>query len=1134
MRRSGCRESVAAAAFFLLGFPPVGAQESVLPAAGARTYDVRRAIVEPDRLSPLLRSPPRAGVGSAAHTAACDPLYRQIRSGAGAALVEALRRADEHCIDDLEWIGDQPEVQFAASSERHLIDVANAIPGLMAGYGNGSERQREIYRLFLYLRKVRDIHYWCREWKTCDGAVWEDAEAYPLEGSSPAGAALRGAFDAFVAHPLFLDRSRQHAIVLDCAAIAMFEFPLQEHYLHVTSTWLRAWDDDYAASIEFRDAMERILDIPYWGHRRPEAFGSAFGRDAELFGALRDFVLDASWLGGPSQRILERATLESARFGLYEGTANYDRLPAFAQAVRERWAGTGRGRGIWLRFVGELLLGDTDDCSRYGLCSWYESGDFHAGFRRELFGARRSCALNYCADDSVALHAQALSAAELETACDRLFDHGGTFQSMLGTQCRPVPDDANRHLDIFVFADGASCEDMESAAFGGFPDSCSGIYWEGDPSDPSAVSTFVATEKEPGDPRIDPELAIWNFEHEYAHYLDGRYNWRGGYTGHSVRAGWIEGFAEFFASEVTAYHRDVECASSHSLTDTLLRSGSIPTSYNQRHLAVRFLMESRRAFVEAILSHTRRGDFGGFETYVAREAPGLETAWESWLAADCTVADLAPAFGAAEIGDLILIVGEQVALELPEAWGGDGPLAYALKPEPPPGLEFGPTSRRLSGTPLDVAARTDYVYTATDSDAAEPDVARLPFTIAVLSERPDPEPPEPDPEPPGPEPPTEFPGWGEVEARPVDDDAVLLTWTGDWVSGAVEDAFVEARSRRSGWAETARVDGESGRVRVGGLEAGAPYTFRLRADLPAGDPAYSPEASAVAGVHVGPCRGGTSYLCLQGGRFEVQAHWSNPERAGDWGVGAALRIDGSDESGLFWFFEPENIELVVKVLDGRAINGSHWVFFGSLSDVEYWVTVRDAMSGGASRTWHNPPKVVCGQNDTAAFPVAAAGPSSAAIAAMPMGSDSPPAATTGLAAAGTPNDRAEAYGCAAGEERLCLLGGRFAVEVRLVDPGVPAGADPVRAGKVVVSAGSPKTGFFWFFDPGNVELAVKMLDGGAVNGHYWFLYGGLSDVEYDIHVTDMATGRSAKYENEAGSQCGEIDTTAFAFGGDGR
>jgi hypothetical protein len=66
-------------------------------------------------------------------------------------------------------------------------------------------------------------------------------------------------------------------------------------------------------------------------------------------------------------------------------------------------------------------------------------------------------------------------------------------------------------------------------------------------------------------------------------------------------------------------------------------------------------------------------------------------------------------------------------------------------------------------------------------------------------------------------------------------------------------------------------------------------------------------------------------------------------------------VDVSDESGLFWFFEPENIELVVKVLDGRALNDRYWVFFGALSDVEYWITARDVETG-ERKTYHNPPR----------------------------------------------------------------------------------------------------------------------------------------------------------------------------------
>lgn len=53
--------------------------------------------------------------------------------------------------------------------------------------------------------------------------------------------------------------------------------------------------------------------------------------------------------------------------------------------------------------------------------------------------------------------------------------------------------------------------------------------------------------------------------------------------------------------------------------------------------------------------------------------------------------------------------------------------------------------------------------------------------------------------------------------------------------------------------------------------------------------------------------------------------------AGDWGT--------------FWFFRPANVELAVKVLDGSRINGYHWVFFASLSNVAFDLQVLDTATG---------------------------------------------------------------------------------------------------------------------------------------------------------------------------------------------
>ena len=65
-------------------------------------------------------------------------------------------------------------------------------------------------------------------------------------------------------------------------------------------------------------------------------------------------------------------------------------------------------------------------------------------------------------------------------------------------------------------------------------------------------------------------------------------------------------------------------------------------------------------------------------------------------------------------------------------------------------------------------------------------------------------------------------------------------------------------------------------------------------------------------------------------------------------------------------------------------------------------------------------------------------------------------------------------------------------------------------------------------NPGNPEVFVKLLDGTAINGDYWFFYGGLTNLEYTLTVTDATTGKQKTYTKPAGSECGGSDTAAFA------
>jgi hypothetical protein len=56
---------------------------------------------------------------------------------------------------------------------------------------------------------------------------------------------------------------------------------------------------------------------------------------------------------------------------------------------------------------------------------------------------------------------------------------------------------------------------------------------------------------------------------------------------------------------------------------------------------------------------------------------------------------------------------------------------------------------------------------------------------------------------------------------------------------------------------------------------------------------------------------------------------------------------------------------------------------------------------------------------------------------------------------------------------------------------------------------------------------VKVLDGTAVTGHFWVFYGALSNVEYELTVTDTATGEVNVYTNPRGRFASVGDTAAF-------
>ncbi len=121
-------------------------------------------------------------------------------------------------------------------------------------------------------------------------------------------------------------------------------------------------------------------------------------------------------------------------------------------------------------------------------------------------------------------------------------------------------------------------------------------------------------------------------------------------------------------------------------------------------------------------------------------------------------------------------------------------------------------------------------------------------------------------------------------------------------------------------------------------------------------------------------------------------------------------------------------------------------------------------------------------------------------------------------------------GCIPNATTLCLpADNRF--EVSVYFETVQAGGRMGDAQAIPLDAlGISRGGVFAFSDLANPEFLVKVLDGCAINGHYWVFYAATTNVGFQLTVTDtLAPGATIDYFNPDLNPALTItDTHAFA------
>ncbi len=319
-------------------------------------------------------------------------------------------------------------------------------------------------------------------------------------------------------------------------------------------------------------------------------------------------------------------------------------------------------------------------------------------------------------------------------------------------------------------------------------------------------------------------------------------------------------------------------------------------------------------------------------------------------------------------------------------------------------------------------------------------------------------------------------------------------------------------------------DGTTSRLRSPVHSWSAPgfYEVVLTVSDGSGSSSASRTVFVEAASPAGTCAADGETRCLRDSRFEVTAEWWGLD--GDSGRAAVVPV-GTNDSGLLSFFDPENWEMLIKVLDGCSVNGRVWVLGASTTDLGYRIRVTETVTG-AFRAYENAPgSPAPAIVDVNAFPGACEGSEAGAASAAAVAGSLPDGDRwTTTAEESVSVGEGQAVGrCVSEDTVLCLQNRRFFVRARFRSA---LGESSVVA--QVARVGSDESGIFWFFGPQNWELLVKVLDGCAVNGHHWVFAASATDLGVSLGVVDTIESVAQNYGWAPGRPAAAlVDVNAF-------
>lgn len=428
--------------------------------------------------------------------------------------------------------------------------------------------------------------------------------------------AMQGFLDALVANPNYFNSDEIHAFNVKEAMILMFIENWRSHYISAGIGWLERYDVNWGANMQ--RLLTKTLTLFYRG-RNDNAFKIAVEQDRALVTALSNFLSNNENLIGHSREYQYNDSASELARLLGVGGQTYQEVKVIVRNFLAAHTMTGDHSKSWLNMAAQVDYHDKNNCTYYNICNYKQT------LEATVLPITHNCS------NTLRVRAQQLTSSQLTGICNTLAVQEVYFHDKLNTGNTPVANDFNETLELVIYNTSADYKQYSGILFNHSTDN-GGIYLEGDPSVPGNIPRFMAHEAE-----WLNDFTVWNLEHEYVHYLDGRFNKKGnfsdGYNHNTVW--WSEGLAEYISKK--NFNDDaIEEArkNTYNLTELFLNNYDDHDStriYDWGYLAIRYMFEEHISDIDALLIKLRNGDYVEFDSYLDNLGSQYNNSFSNWL-----------------------------------------------------------------------------------------------------------------------------------------------------------------------------------------------------------------------------------------------------------------------------------------------------------------------------------------------------------------------------------------------------------------------------------------------------------------------------------------------------------------------